>query len=241
MLPSTPGGTIYAVGTMPRPKTAYILGLDLGQATDYSALTILEHVGPGERHYLPEQHFHARHLQRWDLGTPYPAIVTAVMAMLSREPLAAGDATLALDMTGVGRPVVDLFRAALPRPSVGYEGMPPPPPGPRARLVPIQITGGTQVTRDGDVWNVPKRDLAGVTQVALQTRRLRIAEALPDAAVLKAELANFRVKISLAGHDSYGAGVGEEWRTGEHDDLVLAVAIALWAAQRSRGATLVAV
>jgi hypothetical protein len=94
------------------------------------------------------------------------------------------------------------------------------------------------VTRDGDVWNVPKRDLAGVVQVALQSRRLKVAAELPDAPVLMAELANFRVKISLASHDSYGAGTGEEWRENPHDDLVLAVAIALWAAQRSRGATL---
>src|SRR5215217_5331627 len=106
---------------------------------------------------------------------------------------------------------------------------------------PFQITGGNEVTRDRDIWNVPKRDLAGAVQVALQSRRLKIAADLPDAQVLVAELQNFRVKISLAGHDSYGAGTGEEWRVGAHDDLVLAVAIALWAAQRSRGATLQAI
>jgi hypothetical protein len=75
---------------------------------------------------------------------------------------------------------------------------------------------------------VPKRDLAGGIQVALQTSRLKIAAGLPDTQVLVQELQNFRVKISLAGHDSYGAGTGEEWRVGAHDDLVLAVAIALW-------------
>ena len=123
--------------------------------------------------------------------------------------------------------------------SAGWPGMPiESRPGLAARLVPIQITGGNQVTRDGDIWNVPKRDLAGVVQVALQSGRLKIAANLPDAQVLVAELQNFRVKISLAGHDSYGAGAGEEWRVGAHDDLVLAVAIALWAAQRSRGATM---
>ena len=51
---------------------------------------------------------------------------------------------------------------------------------------------------------------------------------LPDAPVLKAELENFRVKISLAGHDTYAAGAGDEWRQGAHDDLVLAVALACW-------------
>jgi hypothetical protein len=162
--------------------------------------------------------------------------------MLGQPPLAGSDVTLAVDMTGVGRPVVDLFRVAARKPSAGWPGMTiVPTPGLAARLIPIQITGGNQVTRDGDIWNVPKRDLAGVVQVALQSRRLKVAADLPDAQVLVAELQNFRVKISLAGHDSYGAGTGEEWRVGAHDDLVLAVAIALWAAQRSRGATLQAI
>src|SRR4051794_36787501 len=43
---------------------------------------------------------------------------------------------------------------------------------------------------------------------------------------LQEELINFRVKVSLAGRDSYGASA--EWREGNHDDLVLALALALW-------------
>ena len=83
--------------------------------------------------------------------------------------------------------------------------------------------------------------LIGVVQVALQPRRLKIAAGLPDTQILMAELQNFRVKINLAGHDSYGAGAGEAWRENPHDVLVLGVACALWAAQRSRGATLQAI
>jgi hypothetical protein len=209
--------------------TAYIAGLDLGQSQDYSALAILEHGGPGEDPPLPEQTWNTRHLQCWPLQTPYMAIVEDVIAMLARPPL-AGATTLALDMTGVGRPVVDLFRAANTAESVrdadGHWTRPTPLL--TARLVPIQITGGNQVTGEGDGFNVPKRDLAGGVQVALQTGRLKIAAGLPDTQVLVQELQNFRVTISLAGHDSYGAGTGEEWRVGAHDDLVLAVAIALW-------------
>jgi hypothetical protein len=239
MQPNVLDGQTYLRAPVPS-KSAFVVGLDLGQSSDYSALTILEHAGPGDRHYLPDQAWNARHLQRWPLQTPYPAIVRDVVAMLSQPPIAGSDVTLALDMTGVGRPVVDLFRAVIRKPSVGWDGPDSPRPGPglNVRLMPIQITGGNEVTRDGDIFNVPKRDLAGAVQVALQSRRLKVAAGLPDTQVLMAELQNFRVKISLAGHDSYGAGSGEEWRVGAHDDLVLAVAIALWAAQRSRGATL---
>ena len=60
----------------------------------------------------------------------------------------------------------------------------------------------------------------------LQAGRLRIAAALPEAGTLRAELENFRAKIGAAGHDSYGAG--DDWREGNHDDLVLAAALAVW-------------
>jgi hypothetical protein len=95
-----------------------------------------------------------------------------------------------------------------------------------AEMYPIQITGGDTVTRDGNLTRVPKRDLVSAAQVALQTGRLKIAASLPDAATLTRELESFQVKINLdTAHDSYGA-----WREGSHDDLVLAVALALWIA-----------
>ncbi len=56
--------------------------------------------------------------------------------------------------------------------------------------------------------------------------RLAIAEALPEASILTQELTNFKAQIGLSGHDSYGAG--DDWRSSNHDDLVLAVAIAAW-------------
>src|SRR6476660_6886929 len=81
-------------------------------------------------------------------------------------------------------------------------------------------------------WRVPKRDLASVVQVLLQSERLKIASALPLASVLTQEVLAYCVKISqLTGHDSYGAGT--EWRDGgEHDDMVLALACAAWYAER---------
>jgi len=41
------------------------------------------------------------------------------------------------------------------------------------------------------------------------------------------ELSAIRIKVSLAGHDTYGA-----WREGELDDLVLAAALACWRATK---------
>jgi hypothetical protein len=56
----------------------------------------------------------------------------------------------------------------------------------------------------------------------LHTGTLRFAAALSEAAAAKDELKDFRRKLSDAGRATYAA------RTGAHDDLVLAVAIACW-------------
>jgi hypothetical protein len=128
-------------------------------------------------------------------------------------------AALVVDATGVGKPVVDYMRR---------EGLTP---------IPVTIHGGDQVTFDQG-FRVPKRDLAGVVKVLLDSKRLKVAPSHPLAAALTMELLAFRVKISqLTGHDSYGAGT--EWRDGgAHDDLVLALACAAWYAEYRLGGPL---
>jgi len=191
------------------PAPRYTVGLDLGQTKDYTALVILERHGEAEKAI-----FQARHLERFPLGTPYPAIVAAVAEMLKQPSLSKEKVRLAVDETGVGAPVVDLFRQARLN----------------AVLHPIHITGGSTVNRDRGVEYVPKRNLVSVVQVALQTDKLKVASALPEAQTLVRELQNFQVKITDAANDTYGA-----WREGTHDDLVLAVALALYAGKK-RGA-----
>ena len=62
----------------------------------------------------------------------------------------------------------------------------------------------------------------------MQIGQLKIAEGMRLAATLRKELLNFKVKINIAtAHDSY-----EAWREGDHDDLVLAVAMACWCGER---------
>lgn len=183
----------------------YTLGLDLGKAKDYTAIVILVRHGEAEA-----AEFHARHLQRYPLGTSYPAIVAAVAELLRKEPLEGTNPRLAVDETGVGSPVVDLFRQArLP-----------------VELHPVHITGGATVNFEKGVRYVPKRDLVSAVQVALQTDKLKIARSLPEADTLVSELQSFEVKITEAANDVYGA-----WREGAHDDLVLALALALYIAK----------
>ncbi len=189
--------------------STFILGVDLAQAVDWTAITILERTEKPVDGKL-KMHYQAEYLERLAKGTPYPAQVARVKALsdalyseTQRVP------PLVVDQTGVGRPVVDMLRAADLEPAA------------------ITITGGDAVSRDGRDYRVPKRDLVSVAGVLLQSDRLKIARALPEAATLEAELLAFKVSISLKGHDSYGNDVGL-WRENPHDDLVLAVALACW-------------
>lgn len=179
-----------------------LIGLDLGQAKDYTAITIMERF-----HHKKPTEYHLRHLERLK-GIPYPDQVERVAAIIKSPQLAGKRITLIVDQTGVGRPVVDMIRAK-------RLGVP---------VSAILIHGGDAVGQEGNDFRVPKRDLVGVLQVLLQGKRFVVAEAMPEAKILVNELLNFKVKINLAtAHDSY-----EALREGDHDDLVLSAAIACW-------------
>ena len=181
-------------------KIPYLVGLDLGKMQDFTALVILEQHGAAPAHY------NLRFIKRFPLKTSYQEIMDSVIRMLKSKEFQAHPSALIVDATGVGAPVVDLFKRAKVRP------------------VAITITGGFEVTRlSGREFRVPKRDLVSNLRLLFDDQRLQIAEGLPDAKVLVEELLNFRQKVSDAGHDSY-----EPWREGEHDDLVLATALAAW-------------
>lgn len=179
----------------------YTIGVDLGQVTDFTAVAVLEEG--------PIRHYALRHIERFR-NRPYPEIVSGIHLLVRRLP---GTPSLAVDATGVGRPVIDMIREArVP-----------------ADLYPVTITGGNAVTREGLEYRVPKRDLCSCVAVLLQTGRLKIARGIPHASTLQQELTRFRVKISPDGHDSYAA-----WREQDHDDLVLAVAVACWMCEHGR-------
>ena len=71
---------------------------------------------------------------------------------------------------------------------------------------------------------MPKLNLISRVWALLHDGRLKIHKGLPDAPALVAELQDFRAEVTDSGYWRFGA------RSGKHDDLVLAVAIALWRA-----------
>jgi hypothetical protein len=209
-------------------KTRWIVGVDLGQTSDPTAIAVLEHVtgvldynSEWERHTrlgtIPQkksEQMFVRYLQRLPLGTSYPAIVQHVKDMFARPPLCGHDdvppAQLVIDQTGVGRAVGDLFDES----------------GIRPKAVKVTITAGDAVSFTGGSHHVAKTHLISTVDALLHTGTLRIAAALSEAGTMRDELKDFRRKLSDAGRATYAA------RTGAHDDLVLAVAIACWWATR---------
>jgi phage FluMu gp28-like protein len=184
----------------------FYVGLDLGQQSDFTAIVVTEKVPPeGSDDYG----LHLRHLERFR-DVLYPDVAER-MRRLMDAPELKGKVALAVDATGVGAAVVDMLR----RSGLTFDA--------------VTITGGDTESQSGwDSYRVPKRDLVGGLQVLLQSGQLKIARSLEHAETLRAELLNFRVKINVAtAHDSY-----EAWREGDHDDLVLAAALAAWKAQK---------
>ena len=204
----------------------FYVGLDLGQSADYTALSVVQSVAEVDDNGELGKGLHLRHLERYQLRTPYPEIADKVAALMrsealnrdeydpSRHRVAKARLELVVDDTGVGRAVSDLLRVR------------------KLKFTAVTITGGDKANAAaGGRYRVPKRDLVAALEVPFHTGALKVAEGLALWPALKKELLNFRRKINLAtAHDSY-----EHWRETDHDDLVLATALACWGATGGRG------
>lgn len=195
--------------------TRYILGLDLGQAADFTAIVALErkpevvgHVEQWERshRFLRPQYedkYRVVAAERLPLHTSYSAIVDYVA---KRVASLRDDCELVVDATGVGRPVVDMLSDK------------------EVPLIPVLITGGNNETVDAlGYYHVPKGSLVVHVNNVLAQGRLTIPKALTMHQQIVSELQAFRAKKTKAGKDTM-----EAWRDSDHDDLVLALALACW-------------
>ena len=205
------------------PGNAFIVGVDLGQAVDYTAIAIIEKLDRPAGNAL----YHIRQLER-TRASPYPLIISRVKTVIAQLP----GAELVVDATGVGQPVIDSFTQAGLRPiSIFIHG------GDKANCDESENAKGKAkgwVMGASRRWRVPKRDLVGVLQVLLQNKRMKIAQG-PLSDTLAAEMLNFRVKIDpVTAHDSYSA-----WREQDNDDLVLATALGCWWGEHARHPVLV--
>jgi hypothetical protein len=197
-------------------RSRFIVGVDLGQANDFTAVAILgivrditqDHWGGRSE----ERRYELLNLFRLSLGTPYPAVAEVIANTLKMVAPNGPEPALVVDATGVGRPVVDMLKAKGLRP------------------IAVSITGGVSETSTTDFSRgVPKRNLVSTLLIAMQTGKLKFAADLETIEILRRELTNFKSKLTISGNETF-----EAWKESIHDDLVLALALAVWQAERTR-------
>ena len=194
----------------------YILGASLGTGMQPTAIAVIEQeISQNGNWRAGIEALRLRHLERVPLDDGIPETVAQVKALLGREEIkereSAGGAEVVLDITGTGHAPVELFKGAGINPQL------------------VMITGATTVeeeTKPND-WRIPKIELIGTLQMLLEDNRLKMARELDLVSDLTDELNQFSMRPPRINPND-----PEAWREGQFDDLVFAVAIAAWRANK---------
>src|SRR5215210_2754310 len=243
--------TGYQPPRMPKysPKR-YSVGVDLGQANDFTAIAVLERVvvppstalfnpvgvSPSNRLVEGDIVYDLVYLKRPRLGTPYDTIAQRCADLICElEPQGAfgelGQVTLSVDGTGVGRGVVDMLRTEFQRRGSSARSVP------KVDFRAVSVTGSNtslkRPERANGYWSVPKKDLVFPAVAAFQQGKIRIAKGIKDRDALVHELKNYSRTTNIA----TGNMAFEPWRESEHDDLLFAVCLSLWGWQTQRRGT----
>lgn len=177
----------------------YAISLDPAQLHDYSPLAVLQ-VDPDAA----------------DSGNVYRLVSLKRKQRLSYveivdwakrvflNPKFQPDAKFIIDVGGVGRALADMLTAA------GVE------------CIPIQLTGGEAESVVDGTYHVSKSLLIGRFLAAWDGGRVQVPATASFLAILEAELKAFRGAMSAQGRATFEA------TQGEHDDLVMALAQAVW-------------
>jgi hypothetical protein len=190
---------------------SYFAGLDLAQASDYSALVVCQHITEYaglEPHRIEPvirlgHLYRVDHVRRWR-GSSYLDVVEEVVSLLGHRDR-RDEVLLCYDKTGLGGVVKDMLLDA-------YRDQ-------RLRHQPLGITITAAAARS--FYNPAKAHLMENLEVLAQGHRVQVTD-LPLAPALRDELEHFQRRAGATGHvrmEAAGSG---------HDDLVLALALAVW-------------
>lgn len=213
----------------------FALGVDLGQAHDFSAFAAVERMAvpteegmPGgipERGGRVAAQYNVVGLDRMR-GASYVEVCDRIAELYNHPDLStlpsarpsgrrpnwpAAPPLVAVDYTGVGRPVADLLSTYnIPH-----------------KKVTITEQGEPATTKIG--LSVSRFDLIMHLSAAFSNGWIWISDELELRGVLTNELANLKPRVTPTGRESIG-----HWRESEHDDLVFALALALWVFSKKR-------
>ena len=181
----------------------FVIGLDLGQAVDPSALAVIDTI---------DGMLDVRFLDRWKPERPnLTCVIHRLMDLLEAKP-ALLDSALGFDAAGIGR----AFEPRLLSSAV-------------AGLVPIYplvaCSGWRPAGQKRGVVFLPKSGLVDVFTKAMESGKLRVAD-IPLAPVLRHEMTVYQERQLPDGRRAWGA------KRGEHDDVLSSVQLAVWLATR---------
>lgn len=209
---------------------SFHLGCDLGKENDFTAVCFIQKRTPVDRKSRPNGHsiYEVLTMKRFPLKTSYVSIVGEISNRLKHPPFDAFQDNrgitypvkiptyLTFDKTGTGAAVAELLKndSFLDR---RLEGL-------RA----VNITSGREPSEGNDALNIPKRDLIMSTLISFERGFLEFAGDMPELPLLIDELQNFEMRFTAKGNDTYSAKGSKN-----HDDLVLALSLAVWSAKNT--------
>jgi hypothetical protein len=223
----------------PARDAELLVGLDLGQAQDHSAIAVVEmfrgdpaQVAPSRRRREPwatrlneaiadhegreidQRPFYVcRMIETLPLGTPFKRVAAAAEgvceSLVRHADRFARKPTLIVDASGLGRPVLEFFEA-----SAYYT------------MVPTEITGGTKRIIDTTTGHahLGKMLLVSSLMAALGTRRML----LPPGEMgkkIENELHTYQRSYIKRGLNQVSEMLGAPARVGQHDDEVVAIGL----------------
>jgi hypothetical protein len=190
-----------------------IYGLDVGRVKDYSTLAIIvRHIMPNmDANYTLVSRYYCVYLHRYDLMTPYETIENDAARWWKWGENVGLNKAFVMDMTGVGAPVWE----GIKRKGVRVQG--------------VNITAGALETNPApNIWDVPKAALVTQLVRTAQTGRFKGYDTLDGWKELQEELGSFGYKINTESNTVTYESLHEK----VHDDLVMAVALAVWYGER---------
>jgi hypothetical protein len=201
-----------------RARPHDFMGVDFGKEQDPSAIVIVEFVmeprgtvDAATRAPLFDCGLVVRHIESPPLGTDF-LDVGARALQLARHPRLQGHCTIVADANGPGNPVEYMERPPLTAP-----------------LIAVKTTSGQAMRKEGKYYHVSKSVLMDRLEYALRMKKVRIQQ-LPLTEPLLRELTLLEREERSSGNAVFHTPSARV-----HDDLAMALAMAVWWAWEVHG------
>ncbi len=185
----------------------FIISLDPAQLRDWSAVAVVDmQYRPDTRRFGYSLIAMAR-----KQGLPYDQIVDWVSRIYHKPEFNQQQPPdLVVDSTGVGVAVVDMLHT---------RGL---------RLKAVTITSGESFSQQGSAFHVGKARLIGTFLGAFDGGKVNVNPNMPIWPQLEKEMLSYRAEISAQGRAKFEA------EQGENDDMLFALAMAVWYGEEVR-------